>query len=246
MKILLFILEIIGGLLGLIIGLLLLLFLLCFVSSLFVDPKKEYNKSSGYYRFLLNTVTFVAMKILRVRLHTSGMEYIPQGPFVLVGNHLSNFDPIVTWAVLTKYKMAFISKPENFKVPIFGRIVQKCCYMPIDREDPREAMKAIRRASDLLSKGEVNICVYPEGTRNKTGEGLLPFHNGVFKIAQKANVPVCIVCVRGARDFNNRFPWHHTDMYIDFLETIPAEFVKEHRTNETGDLVRDKLLEKLN
>ena len=54
---------------------------------------------------------------------------IPEGTrFVLVGNHQSKFDPILSWYILRKKDIAFISKPENFKQPIFGRIIRKCCF----------------------------------------------------------------------------------------------------------------------
>ena len=104
---------------------------------------------------------------------------------MFVGNHRSNFDPIIEWLVLKPWDIAFISKGENFKIPFFGRIIRKCCFMPIDRENPRKALRTINKASDLLQSGEVSIGVYPEGTRSKTGE-LLPFHDGVFHIAKKA------------------------------------------------------------
>lgn len=47
------------------------------VCSLFVDSKKEYEKHSKFYRVLLNGATSIAIKIMRIRLHVSGIEKIP-------------------------------------------------------------------------------------------------------------------------------------------------------------------------
>lgn len=90
------------------------------------------------------------MKVLRIRVYTSGLEKIPKNQkLMFVGNHRSNFDPIIEWLVLKPWDIAFISKGENFKIPFFGRIIRKCCFMPIDRENPRKALRTINKASDV-------------------------------------------------------------------------------------------------
>ena len=133
------------------------------ICSLLVNPKKEYDTNSHFYRGFLNSATAAMIKLLRIRVHITGMEKLPQGQLVLfVGNHISNFDPILSWYAFRKWKLAFVSKPENFKIPFFGRIIRKCCFMPIDRENPRNAIVTINRAAKLLKKQEVSIGIYPE------------------------------------------------------------------------------------
>lgn len=61
----------------------------------------------------------------------------------------------------------------------------------IDRENPRNALVTVQKAADLLTSDTVNVAIYPEGTRSKNCT-LLPFHNGVFKIAQKVEVPIAV------------------------------------------------------
>lgn len=178
------------------------------------------------------------MKLCRIRVHVSGIEKIPRDIKVLfVSNHRSNFDPIITWYALKKWKIAFVSKPENFKVPFFGRIIRKCCFMPIDRENPRKAIPTINRAAKLLKKQQVSIGIYPEGTRSKTCE-ILPFHNGVFKIAQKADAPVVVLCITGTEKISKRTPFQHTDVYLDVLEVFEGEHIKETKTELIGTAVR--------
>ena len=153
------------------------------------------------------------MKVLRIRVYTSGLEKIPKNQkLMFVGNHRSNFDPIIEWLVLKPWDIAFISKGENFKIPFFGRIIRKCCFMPIDRENPRKALRTINKASDLLQSGEVSIGVYPEGTRSKTGE-LLPFHDGVFTLPKRPAHRLSL-CPSGERNRSIRMSYAGIPMYI--------------------------------
>lgn len=228
--------------LGILLALIVLYILFLAVCSLLVDPKKEYEKNSVFYRWLLNSATGIALKLMRVRIHTSGFEKLPKDTarVLFVGNHQSNFDPIVTWYALKNWQIAFLSKGENFKIPIFGRIIRKCCFMEIDRVDPRNAIKTINKAVELLKGEEVSIGVYPEGTRSKDGT-LLPFHNGVFKIAQKANVPVVVLRITGTQTVHKNFPFHHSDVYLTAAAVISADTVKTGHTQQLGAITREAL-----
>lgn len=215
-----------------------LLLILC---SLLVNTKREYGRDSKFFRWLLNSATAAMIKLLRIRVHITGMEKLPpEQKLLFAGNHLSNFDPILSWYAFRKWQPAFVSKPENFKTPIFGRIIRKCCFMPIDRENPRNAIVTINRAAKLLKKQEVSIGVYPEGTRSKSGE-LLPFHNGVFKIAQKASAPIAVLSVNGTEHISKNIPLRKTDVYLDILEVIPAEEVMSSKTEILGQRLREAL-----
>ena len=226
-------------------GVFLAYILLVIVSALLVDRKKEYEKESRYYRFLLNSTTFLAAKLIRIRLHVTGAEKLPGGRFLMVCNHRSKFDPILTWLVFGDRQLTFISKPENFKVPVFGRLIHRLRFMPIDRENPRNAVKTINRAVDLLTRDEANVAVYPEGTRNY-GEGLLPFHNAMFKIAQKAHVPLVILTVRNTYDIQKNYPLRRSHVYIDVAHVLDADEVKKTKTAVLGESVREIMLTSLN
>ncbi len=202
--------------------------------ALSVDPNKIYDKPDRLCRFLLESATWIALKICRVQVHVTGAEKLPRGQKILfVGNHISNFDPIVTWHAFPTWKIAFLSKPENFKIPLFGRLVRKCCFLPIDREDPRKALSSIHQGAKLLRRQTVSVGVYPEGTRSKTGK-LLPFHDGVFKIAKKAESPIAVIAVFGTDRIARNFPLHKTDVYLDVLEVIPPENVQNASTHLLG------------
>lgn len=209
-------LYILGGILAL----LLLYALFVGVCALLVRPKKDYDSNSPFYRFVLNSATWLTLRLLRIRVHVTGKEKLSVGTRLLfVGNHRSNFDPIVTWYAFRQWRIAYVSKPENFKLPLFGRIIHRCGFLPIDRENPRRALTTVNKAAKRLKSGELSIGIYPEGTRNKNG-GLLPFHNGVFKIAQKADAPIAVVYVTGTQEVHKRTPFKRTHVYVEVLEVF--------------------------
>lgn len=235
------ILYILGG----IVALFLLYVLFMGVCSLLVDPKREYDKDSRFYRALLNFSTAWVLKVLRVRIHVNGIERLPEGEKLLfVCNHRSNYDPIITWYALKPWRLAFISKASNFRIPFFGRIIRKCCFMEIDRENPRNAIRTINKAAGLLERQEVSVGVYPEGTRSRSGE-LLPFHNGVFKIAQKAQTPIAVLSVTGTEKIHKRTPFRRTDVYLDVLEVLDPDRVKGSKTEIIGATVRQLIEENI-
>lgn len=218
--------------------------LLIIISSLFVDMNKEYETDSRYYRWLLNSSTAIAVKLIRIHVRVSGREQLPEGRFLMVSNHRSKFDPILSWHIFSKENLSFISKPENFRVPVYGRLIHRCCFMAIDRENPRKALKTIIRATDLINRDVASVAVYPEGTRN-TGEGLLPMHNAVFKIAQKAHVPIAVVAVRDADLIHKQYPLHKSVVYIDVVRVLSADEVKAMKTADIGETVSELLTQKL-
>jgi len=212
--------------------------LLIVISSLFVDKKREYGTNSRFYRFLLNSATAIGIHLLRIKVHKSGFENVPSVRFLVVSNHRSKFDPIVTWYALRKYDIAFISKVENFDVPVFGRVIRKCGFLSIDREHPMNAARTVAKAAEMMKNGIASIGVYPEGTRSKECV-LLPFHNGIFSIAKKASAPVVVLAVRGTEKIHRQFIKKRTDVYLDVIRVLDASELEGKRTDDIGQSVRD-------
>lgn len=224
-----------------ILGLIIFYFLFTIFCGFIINSKKEYNHNSSFYRFLLNSWTIMALKLLRIKVSVEGLEKLPQDQrFLLVGNHRSNFDPLITWAILRKYDIAFISKSSNFKIPCFGKIIRKCCFLAIDRENPKEALKTITKASELIRNNEVSIGIYPEGTRSKSTQ-LLPFHNGVFKIAKKAQVPIVVVLLTGTEKIHQTCPWHKSKVTLKIVDVIGLNDINQMTNLEIGENVKQQL-----
>lgn len=232
MKIFLTVLLILGCIIGAIIALEVLFFCLIMITSVFINTKKQSTKDNKYCRFLMNASTTIVLFLDRVHMHVTGYEKVPKDSrFLLVCNHRSNFDPITTYRVLKKFDVSFITKPENLKIPFYGKIIQKCCFLPINREDPRLAIPTINTAAEMLKSGTCSMGVYPEGTRSRKDE-LLPFHAAVFKIATKAKVPIVVASIYGAENIQKAFPFGKSDVYLDIIDVISAEEVSNSKSVE--------------
>lgn len=218
-----------------ILGLIILYGLTLLISAALVDKNKFYDKHSRYYRILLNSATFVVKTACNIRIKVFDEDKLPKDSrFVLICNHRSGFDPLMTYYALKKYDLSFVAKQSVFNIPIFGRIIRKCGFLSIDRDDPKEAMRNLLAAAKLVKDNQVSMGVYPEGTRSKDGK-LLPFHNGVIKIAQKAKVPLVIACIQGTELAHKNAPLRKTEVKINILKVIPTEEVIEKRSQDLGD-----------
>ena len=221
-----------------IIALILVCFLILSGFALLVRTNKAYCEDSRVYRSVLNGASAAVLWIMRIKVRLSGIEKLPKNQVLLfVGNHRSNFDPIITWYKLRDWNIAYVSKAENFKIPIFGRLIRRCCFLSIDRENPRKAIKTINDAANLLEKQAVSIGVYPEGTRSKNGE-LLPFHNGVLKIAKKSSVPIAVVTLEGTEKIHKNFPFHRSNIEMNIVDVIPKDRVVSLSSSELATNVR--------
>lgn len=216
------------------------------ISGFFVDSNKLYDRNSKFYRFLLYYSTVILFVTARIKVEISGEELIPkEGQFLLVTNHRSNFDPISCWITLRhRVDLVYISKPENFKIPFFGKIIRRCCFMPIDRQNPRNAKPTIDRAAEFIKSGNFSVGVYPEGTRSRTCR-LLPFHSMVFRIAKQADAPILAAVLENTENIHKNFPLKGTHVKMTYVDIISAEEVKAMKTNEISDRIRQKMLSAL-
>jgi 1-acyl-sn-glycerol-3-phosphate acyltransferase len=129
-----------------------------------------------------------------------GIEHVPaSGPFVLVPNHTSFADHFFVDALLFALRGNggyFLAKAESFRNPLSRSWLSSLGAIPVDRD--KRVRDVLDLTSGLLNRGQV-LVVYPEDTRNTTGE-LLPFKDGAFRVADRAGVPVIPVGLFGTAD----------------------------------------------
>lgn len=182
--------------------------------------------------------------VCKVHYTVEGRENIPaDGQFLVVTNHLSKFDPMLTTIVLKDFKLAFISKPENFKTPIAGRAIKMNHFIPIDRSSAARGLEAINQAVDMVQNGGFSIGVCPEGTRNTTDEPMLPFRPGCFKIATKTGIPVLMIALVGTEKIGDNAPKKRTDVKVKVLGKLDPKDFKN--TVELSEAARTQILNAL-
>lgn len=224
-------------------GLVLIAFAVLWLLCQMVDMDKPQEHDSKFYRAIMYVYIEALISLVLVRVHTKGLEKTPKdGRFVLVCNHLFIADPGILLNCFRKSQLAFVTKQENQTMFIVGKIMHKILCQPINRENDREALKTILKCIQLLKDDEVSVCVFPEGYTSKDGK-LHPFRPGVFKIAQKANVPIVVCTIQNTRQiFPNLKKLKHTDVELHLVDVIPAEELKGKTTVEISDRVYQMML----
>ena len=221
----------------------------CFVAflimlSLFVDLEKPNEKFDKFYNAVVSFTLRIALSACNVKVIIEGEEKIPDGRFVLVQNHKAMFDPIVTLAYLGKYEIGFITKPENFKIPVINKFMHRICCIAIDRENARNAVKSINSAAENVKNETCSMAIYPEGTRARNGK-MLPLHAGSFKIATKSGAPLVITTVDNTDEVHKNAPFRRTVITLRVCEVISAEEVSSLGTNELAERTKKIMLESL-
>ena len=208
-------------------GLAALAFLFLVVVSKAVDQNKEQEEDDPFYRRVAGLYIEVLIQALQARIKTSGLEKTPKDTrFLLVCNHQFVADPAILLHYFKDSQLAFISKKENRDMFAVGPIMHKMLCQCLDREDDRQALQVILKCIRIIKDNKASIAVFPEGSTNHD-EYLHPFRPGVFKIAQKAQVPIVVCTVRNTRPIvHNGLRLKHTDVELKLLEVIPAESLK--------------------
>lgn len=220
--------------------------ILYWIFSIFValscSNKKQYKKLSRFYTWFMYSWYDYFLHFMRTKIEVSGLENFPFNKrFLLVCNHRSNFDNMIICSVIKKDYICYISKPENFRIPFAGRIANRAMYLSMPKDDNREALKVILKSIEYIKNNEMSIGVFPEGTRSKTGE-ILEFKPGCFKIAEKAECPIVVMTLDGTEKIYKNFPFHKTVIKMDILKVYSSEDIKNYKTVELSDEIRNLMI----
>ena len=223
------------GFVGGFLSLTILFGLMILVMGALVDMEKPQEKDSPFYRWVVHELIIMALPVLGVRYHVSGLEKLPEGKCLVVCNHLFDLDPAFLLKAMRKKKLAFISKREVDGFFLIGKFLHKIMGQPINRENDREALKTILSCIQLLKEQDHSIAVFPEGYI-KPDRLLRPFRSGVFKIAQRAKVPVVVCTLRNTQHIVHNFlRLKKTDVYLDILSVIGVEEWEGATTVDIGN-----------
>ncbi len=226
---------------GLFLGFIIMHVIFFVLAVVLVRKKEVTKKSETFYRTLVKYSLPMVFKLFGVKINISGIEKVPEDTrFLLVCNHQHDFDPAIIYYALPDSEIAFIGKKEIYtEMPFIANIMGKLKCLPIDRENNREAAKTIVNAAKLIKSGENSVALFPEGYTNKTDGDLLPFRNGAFKIAYKAEVPIVACAINNTRSIVKNLFRRTTTVDFRVLEVVyPEQFIDLH-TAEVGDKLYD-------
>ncbi len=217
-------------------------FLICSIPLMIIEwiigkfNKDLHDRSSlAIVQWAFKVVVFFA----GTKVIVKGEENIPKDTAVMyVGNHRSYFDIILTYIRVPR-PTGYISKKEMNNIPLLGIWMRHLHCLFLDRKDIKQGLKTILEAIEKAKSG-ISICVFPEGTRNKTGEEMLPFHEGSFKIAEKAGVPIVpMTLVNTSAIFEDQFPRiKKTTVIIEYGEPVYLNKMERDERKHIGAKVR--------
>ena len=178
------------------------------------------------------------LKVSGIKVVVKGLEHLTNPPYVFMCNHQSALD-IYTLQAFLPYSFKWIAKRQLFKIPFIGWAMGRTGYISIDREKPREALKAMEEAAQKIRNG-MNIVIFPEGTRSVDGT-LLPFKKGGFTLALRAMVPIVPIGIYGTSRLQPKgsfIPKEKGVIYIHIGEPIILEGMDRSAKTRVMDDVR--------
>ena len=160
---------------------------------------KDAGDVEGYRKILFKYVNLwmsTLMKLAGCKVNVKGLENIPKDrAVVFIANHQGDYDVPITMTCLGA-PPAMVAKIETKKIPMVRTWMELLDCIFIDREDPRQAIGAMKNAGQILASGR-SILAFPEGTRSR-GDHMNEFKTGVFKIPFHAGAPIVPVVIDGS------------------------------------------------
>jgi len=211
-------------------------FLIIFIPAMLTHLAKD-PKGQDYFiriaRIWMNGWLFLAGCPLKVK----GKENFKKGEtYVVVFNHNALLDVPLS-APFVPGPNKTIAKASFAKIPLFGLFYSKGSVL-VDRKDEKSRSKSFDAMKKVLANG-MHMCIYPEGTRNRTDKPIKSFYDGAFRLAaaaQKDIIPCVIKGTKSAMPINKKFFLFPTRLSMQFLPAVssagkPVEKLKEEVYN---------------
>jgi 1-acyl-sn-glycerol-3-phosphate acyltransferase len=221
-------------------------FMIVLIPTLFYYLFKNKIRGQKYFIFISNIWMRIWLCLIGCRLTISGKNnFIENKNYIVVFNHNALLDiPLSAPFVPGAHKT--IGKASFSKVPLFG-LFYKIGAILIDRGDEKSRTKSYEDMKQVLNKG-MHMCIYPEGTRNRTNQVLKPFFDGAFKLSvetQNEIIPCIITGTKTAMPIDKVFYLLPTKLSMMFLPAVsPEGFTAKTMNVHVHELMTKALLEK--
>jgi len=215
--------------------------------SLFYKNDSERKKTNRFGMWFTKNALQAILILLGGRVKITGKEKLPKKEtFVVIANHLSAYD-ILAFSYLPG-RLIFISKPENFAIPIGGGWMRLAGYVSLERDNPISGLRAILRGAKICEEGRANVIIFPEGTRSKDHH-LQEFKAGSFKLATSSHKKMAVIAIRNTENVKKNIGKHFSKIKLDVLKVYSEEEIASYKTTalseEAHELIRNFLSRKL-
>ena len=201
-----------------------------------------FNKEYNFLYWLSRSIVKLGF-ILGTRPTIIGLENVPKtGGVMLVPNHISHLDPPLVGTTCNR-KVHFLAKTELFH-GFLGWYMTNIGQIQVNRGQGSEAVEV---AIELLKKG-LCVCIFPEGTRSRTGEMQKP-HTGAVVIASKAGCPIVPILIEGTFEVmppKSKFPRLFSKIRITYgkpfnLTAEEQDLSSKERMRQTAEGIMERI-----
>jgi 1-acyl-sn-glycerol-3-phosphate acyltransferase len=198
----------------------LIVFVPVWLTTLFSEPLRSRLLHPIFKGWMSVFLPLVGCPVIR-----KGKHYFEKGKnYIVVINHNSLADIPVSspWIPGANKTLA---KVEMAKIPIFGVIYQAGSIL-VNRKHEGSRRESFVKMQEMLDLG-LHLCLYPEGTRNKTEKPLQQFYDGAFIAAIKAQKPIIPALIFNTRKIypaaKSKVWATPMPIHIHFLEPVSTE-----------------------
>ncbi len=178
----------------------------------------------GLYIRIARGWMWIWMRLVGCPPRVLGKAHFKKGQtYVVVCNHNSLMDPPMTSPFIPGPNKT-IAKASFAKVPLFGWYYRMGGIL-VDRKSEISRRRSYEQMKLVLQTG-MHMCVYPEGTRNRTDQPLKFFYDGAFKLAVETGKPIMPAVLFYTRNIlspNRTFYFIPHRIVLEFLEPIQSE-----------------------
>ncbi|HET9056896.1 MAG TPA: 1-acyl-sn-glycerol-3-phosphate acyltransferase [Chitinophagaceae bacterium] len=189
------------------------------ITALFPNPQ-----GMVWFNLLSRLWMNVWLTLIGCRVKVTGTKNFEQGKnYIVTCNHNALMDVPLS-APFTPAPNKTIAKDSFTKIPLFGWYYRRGSVL-VNRKDAESRKKSYELMKAALSKG-FNMCIYPEGSRNRTNNPLNNFHDGAFRLAvdtRKPIIPTLIFGTKKTMPVNKVFYLWPQTLEIHFLKPVEPE-----------------------
>ncbi|MBC7397647.1 MAG: 1-acyl-sn-glycerol-3-phosphate acyltransferase, partial [Bdellovibrionales bacterium] len=193
--------------------------------------------------FFLGPFGVFARAVMGVKLSFIHRERLDAcRPAVFLGNHQSGSDLGIMGTACPE-RSVIVAKKEIQNIPIFGWFFKIAGNLMIDRKKTFEAKTQMEEIRETMKRRDLNLVIFPEGTRSKT-QTFLPFKKGAFHLAIATGYPVVpVIC----SSLKGKAVWETFDLkgghvIISVLNPIETKDLGVRDLDQFKDRVRNIML----
>lgn len=225
-------------------GTMLVFFIIMTLFNLFIlKITKPYSKIKHF--IFWHYCDFI-IDFLKIDIDVQGKENIPDLPFCIYANHKSMLDPLILYYVYRR-RISAAGKKTLEKVGFVKALMKWMGAIAIDRENDREALRAMKSGAKYMAENNFGYIIFPEGgIKTRETEEMVNVKPGAYKLAEWGGANISPASLIGTSKISTRKFGRKVKVKVIIHKPITPEEYKDLNTQEIGDKVFNLVNEGVN